>query len=273
MVKSMRSKLLELRVRVGSLAFLLLLLAACDEPVYHSLSELEANEMVVVLEQHGLKAHKAVDPGDDQAWMVSVAAAERVRAWQILQDEGLPRPDVSGFGEHYPSGGLVPTSGEERIILQYSTAQELRKTLLAVDSVVDAQVNLVLPEKPTLRLEATVLEPPRASVLVKYHPAEEQAPLSEDAVRALVAGGVEGLDIEHVQVVFTRSIRSARPLKASELSAVGPLSVANESKFKFQLLILGMGSSILLLCAALTYLVFRQRREAERAPSSAEGAG
>lgn len=234
--------------------------AGCAEPIYHGIGEVEANEMVVVLEQHGLEAGKQRDPQADNKWVVTVPGAERVRAWKVLQDEGLPRPEVSGFSEFYPSGGLVPTSSEERVLLQYSTAQELRQSLLAVDAVVGARVNLVLPEKPRVRLHNTVVEPPRASVLIKYQPTHTKPPLSEDAVRRLVAGGVEGLNPENIEVIFTRSMRSARPLSEPELAAIGPISVAQKSKLIFQVMIFGMGFCIVALCAGIAFLILRSRR-------------
>jgi len=239
---------------------LLLGSAGCAEPIYHGIGEVEANEMVVVLEQHGLEAGKERDPEADNKWVVTVPGAERVRAWKVLQDEGLPRPEVSGFSAFYPSGGLVPTSSEERVLLQYSTAQELRQTLLAVDSVVGARVNLVLPDKPRVRLHNTVIEPPRASVLIKYQPTQAKPPLSEDAVRRLVAGGVEGLSPENIEVIFTRSMRSARPLSEPALAAIGPISVAQKSKLTFQIMIFGMGFCIVVLCAGIAFLILRSRR-------------
>lgn len=235
--------------------------AGCSEPIYHGLDEQEANEMVVTLEQHGLEAGKEKDPEGENAWKVTVPSATKVEAWRVLQAEGLPRPDVSGFDAFYPSGGLVPTSSEERVLLQYSTAQELRKSLLAVDGIVDARVNLVLPEKPRVQLETTVVEPPRASVLIKYASERKKAPLDDQAVRKLVAGGVEGLDGEHVDVIFTRSTHTARPVVEPQLATVGPVSVATKSKPVFQILVVGMGLCIVLLTAGLVFLVFRMRRK------------
>jgi type III secretion protein J len=239
-----------------------LFVGGCTEPIYHGLGEKEANEMVVVLEQHGLEAGKERDPAADNAWKVTVPSAVKVDAWQVLQTEGLPRPKVSGFDAFYPSGGLVPTASEERVLLQYSTAQELRKSLLAVDSVVDAQVNLVLPEKPRVQLETTVVEPPRASVLIKHRAVDEEAGLlSTESAKKLVAGGVEGLDEENVEVIFTRAQRTAKPLAEPALATVGPVSVAHKSKSIFQFLIVAMGLIIVMMTGGMVYLVFRMRRQ------------
>lgn len=260
------TKMVKRWLMLAAASMVAMLGAACTEPIHHGLLERQANEMIVVLEQHGIEASKEPDPTADEVWRVTVPSAMRVEAWHVLQNEGLPRPDVSGFDEFYPSGGLVPTASEERILLQFSTAQELRESLLDVDGVVAARVNLVLPEKPRVQLETTVIEPPRASVLIKHRAADEAPPLDQAQVRRLVAGGVEGLDGERVEVIFTRAMRSARPLEQSEFATVGPVSVAGKSKGVFQVMIAAMGLCIVLLAAGLVYLVFRMRRE----PAGAE---
>lgn len=216
--------------------------------------------MVVVLEQHGIEAGKEKDPAADNAWRVAVPSAMKVEAWRVLQSEGLPRPKVSGFDAFYPSGGLVPTASEERVLLQYATAQELRNSLLTVDGVVDAQVNLVLPEKPKVQLETTVVQPPRASVLIKYQSEDAKPPMSEEQVSRLVSGGVEGLDREAVTVIYTRAKRGAKPLVEPQVATVGPVSVAKKSKGILQGLIAFMGVCIVLLSAGVAFLLFRMRR-------------
>ncbi len=243
------------------LVFLALFAVGCTESIYHGLDERQANEMVVVLEQHGMEAGKEVDPAGEGTWKVTVPTAVKAQAWQVLQNEGLPRPEVAGFDAFYPSGGLVPTASEERVLLQYATAQELRESLLAIDGIVDARVNLVMPEKPRVQLETTVIEPPRASVLLKYHAGAEEPPISDDATRQLVAGGVEGLEEQQVDIIFTRAARSAKPLAESKLATVGPVSLAPKSKGVFQLLIALMGLCIVLLSAGLVYMVFRARKK------------
>ena len=238
-------------------------LVGCSEPVYHGLSESDANEMVVLLEQNGIEASKAPDPAADEAWIVEVPTAQSSSAWQILEREGLPRRDISGFESFYPSGGLVPTENEERVLLQFSTSQELTRSLLKVDGIVDAQVNLVLPEKPAVQLETTVVEPPRASVLVKYRADLEKPPLTRKDIARLVAGGVEGLDPEQINVIFTRASRVSEPLQKPKTEAVGPIAVASESKSTLQILIGIMGACIVGLSGGLVFFVLRVRRSKE----------
>lgn len=235
-------------------------IVGCKAEVYHGLEENQANRMVVALEQEGISADKAKDPAGDAKWMVTVPGGEKVRAWQVLEAKGLPRKDVSGFDEFYPSGGLIPTASEERILLQYATAQELRTTLLKVDGVVEAHVNLVLPEKPRVKLENTKVEPPRASVLVKYRIPKgvEKAPLTQEDVRRIVAGGVESMSAENVQVTLSESQHDLKKIGDPDFSTVGPVSVAPRSKTMLQAVVGVMGLIIVLLGAGIVFLLWQK---------------
>ncbi|MFU8806297.1 MAG: hypothetical protein ACNA8W_20975 [Bradymonadaceae bacterium] len=246
-------------IAIAALLFCLFCLG-CTETIYHGLSEREANEMVVVLEQHAIEAHKGRDSSGDDVWVVSVATGARVEAWRVLEIEGLPRPAAGGFGEFYPSGGLIPTSGEERILLQYATAREIQTSLLKIEGVVDAHVNLVMPAKPRVQLSTETVEPPRASVLLKYRAREGMPlPIEEEALRGLVAGGVEGLSGENIEVIMIPAMRSIQPLGKSQMGQVGPISVAEGSKTFLQVLIGLMGAVIMALAGGLAFLITRKK--------------
>lgn len=236
----------------------------CREEVYHDLSERRANELVVALEQEGIRADKVQDPSSDGKWMVTVPSGEKVRAWKTLESNGLPKPDVQGFGEFYPTGGLIPTSSEEQILFQYATAQELRKTLLKVDGVVDAQVNLVLPEEPRVKLANTEVEPPRASVLVKYTPTRaspKENPVTREQIEKLVAGGVKGLERKRVEVIMTEARDATEELEEPEFAQVGPVAVAPQSKRALQAVIGVMGLIVVILGGGVVFLLWQRLRE------------
>jgi len=236
----------------------------CREEVYHGLSERRANELVVALEREGIRADKVGDPSADGKWMVTVPSGEKVRAWKSLESDGLPKPEVEGFGEFYPTGGLIPTSSEERVLFQYATSQELRKTILKIDGVVDAQVNLVLPEEPRVQLANTEIEPPRASVLVKYTPTRASAetqPVTRAQVKKLVAGGVKGLDRERVEVILTAAREATEDLEDPEFAQVGPVAVAPQSKRALQVVVGVMGLIVVILGGGVVYLLWQRLRE------------
>lgn len=252
------------RERLGARVLLCLVAAAlftgCTAEVYHGLDEASANDMIVALEQHGIDGDKAPDPNEEGRWVVTVPAASEVEAWRVLEAEGLPRPEVKGFDNFYPTGGLIPTTSEERVMLQYATSQELRRSLLTVDGVVDARVNLVLPEKARVPMPNQEPEEPRASVLIKYRPgAEDAAPVDAAQVRALVSGGVEDLEPERVNVILTPEVGSARPLAAPRYAQVGPIAVAPQSKTWMQIVIGVLSLLVVALGGVVAFLLVRGR--------------
>ena len=241
-----------------ALAACLSTLAACKAELHHNLDERAANDMIVVLEQHGVQADKAPDSTNKEAWMVVVPSQSRVQAWSILKAEGLPRPAAEGFGKFYPSGGLIPTSSEEHVLLQYATAQELRRGLLTLDGVVDAHVNLVLPKKSRVRMSRDAEQTTRASILIKYRPVEEgKAPLTEDQIKRFATGGVEDLDPKDISVIL--SPEAHRPLLEPKLQQVGPIAVDGRSKPILQGVIALLVTVILLMGAGIGFLIVRRR--------------
>lgn len=239
----------------------LAVLVGCGEPLQHGLEESEANAMVVSLNNQGVEARKVRDPADDERWAVEVPSDQRVQAWSILQQEGFPRPEAGGFADFYPGGGLIPTAKEERVVLQYATAQELQASLLRVDGIIDAHVHLVLPEQPRVRLADDDVSQPRASVLVQWQRSEEGPPLDAEAIRQLVSGAVENLSAESVHVVMTpvEGPETISEPMEPQLARVGPVAVAPESQGLLRGMVLMMGVVIIALSSGLVYVLLTRR--------------
>src|SRR5206468_11643220 len=120
-----------------------------------------------------------------------------VRGWRILQENGLPRQKVKGLEEVFSTTGMIPTASEEKARLLMAFSGELSRTLKSIQGIVDARVQVVLPENSPL-LQADQRNPTTASVLVRYR--GTQPPLTEEEVKKLVARGVEGLQPDNVGV-------------------------------------------------------------------------
>lgn len=193
----------------GAAAILALQISLCgclSRDLQTGLDEQEAQEICVVLNQNGLDARTSREKAEQNAppkWSVSVRGGDEnlVLAWRILKENGLPRQKVKGFDEVYATTGMIPTASEEKAKLLLALSGELTRTLKSVAGVVDARVQVVLPENSPL-LDKSQWSQTTASVLVKHRWA--RPPLSEDEVKRLVARGVEGLQPENVGVVFKR---------------------------------------------------------------------
>ena len=198
-----RLRLAQLLVVLG----LTLLLSAC---VTHSLqtglSEQDAQEVVVLLNENGIEsfATKGVsEKKGEEKWDVMIRGGDQnlARAWRVLEENGLPRQKDQGLQDVFSNSGMIPTATEEKARLLLGTSGEISHTLKSVAGVVDAHVLVVMPDSSPL-LDKSDRVPPTASVLVKYR--GHDLPLTEDDVKKLVARAVEGLQPENVAVVYKR---------------------------------------------------------------------
>lgn len=196
--------------RLAQLALVVCLLMLCgclSRDLQSGLSEQDAQEIVVVLKQNGLDAFPVREQGGDRdsapAWTVKVKGGSRnlLVAWQVMQDNGLPRQKVKGMEEVFSNKGMIPTASEEKARMLLGLSGELTRTIKSVAGVLDARVQVVLPDNSPL-VDKSQWSATTASVLIKHR--GSAPPLTEDEVKSLVARGVEGLQPENVAVVFKR---------------------------------------------------------------------
>ncbi len=183
------------------------LLTAC---VTHSLrsglNEDDAQEIVVLLNEHGIEASAEKAAGEKkgtESWSVIVHGGDQnlASAWRVLEENGLPREKDKGLEDVFANTGMIPTAGEEKARLLVGISGEIQRALKSVAGVVDAHVLVVLPESSPL-LDKADRVPPTASVLIKYRGSD--LPLAEDDVKKLVSKAVEGLQAENVAVVYKK---------------------------------------------------------------------
>ncbi|MCW5964619.1 MAG: hypothetical protein KIT83_11320 [Bryobacterales bacterium] len=213
---SNRFSKLKCRLRVaGSIlaAVWMLALTGClRHDLSTGLTEREAQEMIVILKENGLDASRVLvkREREEPSWTVMVKGGDQnlVLAWRVLQENGLPRQRVRGLNEVFSKEGMIPTATEERAKYLVGLSGEVSETLRAITGVVDARVNLVIPENSPL-LEKANWKQATASVLLKYR--TEKPPLHEDSIKSLVARAVEGLDNENITVVMQRVTPTVQP--------------------------------------------------------------
>jgi type III secretion protein J len=183
------------------------LLSACvTHELQSELSEQDAQEIVVLLNENGIDASAvkaATEKKGEEKWAVVIRGGDQnlARAWRVLQENGLPRQKDKGLEDVFANSGMIPTATEEKARLLVGISGEINRTLKAVAGVVDARVLVVMPDSSPL-LDKTERMPPTASVLIKYRGGS--FPLTEDDVKKLVARAVEGLQPENVAVVYKR---------------------------------------------------------------------
>lgn len=204
----------------------LTLIACGSEIIIHDIGEKEANEIVVLLSEYDIVTSKTMrDTGREILYSIAVKPGARVQAMKVLNEHDYPRRKIGGYDKVYAEGGLIPTSSEEKAKKIQAIEGEIERQLTLVPGVLDAQVNLVIPEESALRTNEETQVPTTASVAVKYIPSKGGGkPLQEPEVRAIVAAGVEKLRADNVVVVMTQASTSQRAdAECRESTGKGPL--------------------------------------------------
>lgn len=189
------------------IAGLIVVLSACvTHELQTGLSEQDAQEIVVLLNENGIDASATKGVGEkkgEEKWSVVIRGGDQnlAHAWRVLQDNGLPRQKDKGLEDVFSNAGMIPTATEEKARLLLGTSGEISRTLKSVDGVVDAHVLVVMPDNSPL-LDKTERMAPTASVLIKYR--GDAPPLTDDDVKKLVGRAVEGLQAENVAVVYKK---------------------------------------------------------------------
>ncbi len=229
-----------------------------ESPLYGSLDEQRANQVVAVLLDNGIPCTKA--SGDDGAWSVAVSSSRFSEAVDILEQAGLPGQTFVGVGDMFSSTGMVSSPTEERIRFMYALAQDLSATLTEIDGVQSARVHVVLPENDPFRNE---VKPSSASVFIKHRydaDMESQVPF----IKNLVKDGIEGLQYDNISVALFRGEppRFQETANGITLTTLFGYPVPQSSVPGLTRLFLGLGVfGVVALgaCAVLLWLYFGKR--------------
>jgi type III secretion protein J len=192
----------------------LFVLTGCEEALYSSLQEQEANEVLAALSAEGIAARKERLEGNN--WQVSVDGSRLGVALALLRSQGLPREHRATLGDVFQKQGLVSTPSEERMRYIFAVSQELSQTLSEIDGVVAARVHVVIPENDPL---STKIRPSSAAVFIKYRP-DANLKLLSPTVKDLVAHGIEGLSHDQVALTLVEANRPAIALSAESASSL-----------------------------------------------------
>ena len=137
------------------LSFLiLLLLAGCDtnENIDNSITERDANEIVVYLSSKGIEAQKILMPSSGlgttaptNLYSIAVSPDQAVDAMATLNKVGLPRPQGITLLNLFAKSGLMSSTMEDTVRYQAGMAEQLKNTIRKIDGVIDADVQISYP--------------------------------------------------------------------------------------------------------------------------------
>lgn len=235
---------------------LALVLSGCDNYriVIHGVEEREANEIVVFLASRGIKAQKLEAKSGGGVggaaavylWNISVQEQQMNSAMSLLNQNGLPRKRGTNLLELFAKQGLMTSEKEETIRYQAGLEQQIANTIRKIDGVIDADVQLSFPSEGATSIGATAPNPSQrltAAVYVKHQGILDD-PNSHlvSKIKRLVAGSINGLDINDVTVISDRSrftdISLAPSLEGStaprNYTSIWSIQLAHDSVARFR---------------------------------------
>lgn len=222
------------------------LLAGCQDELYSSLSEGEANEMMAILMANSIPTLKT---SDKIGFNLSVDQGDMLRAIAVLKDAGFPKSQHDSIGKVFQQSGIMSSPFEERVRYIYALGQDVAETLSHIDGVVTARVNIVLPETPEL---GQPVKPSSAAVFIKHEPGVD-LDYFVPQIKRLVSSSIEGLDYSAVTVVLAEATpmkEVAIAPKKSTVELVPGLSVRDGDQGRFWELAMGAIFLVVLLIGA-----------------------
>lgn len=192
---------------------LLCVVAACSSQtiIVNSVSEREANELVVLLNSKGIKAVKVPSPvstvgggGGEKMWDITVPPQNITESLAVLNQAGLPRTRGTTLLDLFGKSGLVPSDLQDRIRYQEGLSEQLANTIRKMDGIIDADVQFTMPST-----ESTTPETLTASVYVKHRGILDNPNcLLMTKIKRLVACAIPGLAQDNVCVIADRAMLS-----------------------------------------------------------------
>lgn len=183
----------------------LLFFASCSKmAIYHDLSEVEANEILVALQDRGIDAQKVKEVKSQQVtWSIQVPNKDASAAQKILVENNLPRKRELGFSGICKEKGLIPTPDEEKCRKILALKGEIINSLEKIPGVIEADVVLNIPEISEFASETQASKRPTASAVLKVRKSTEGLEITEPKAQRFISNSVENLDPRDVSVVIT----------------------------------------------------------------------
>lgn len=253
--------------------FALALLTACgsQKTIVHGLDEREANDIIVFLAKKGIEALKVQNVGSGSGaaqtvilWDITVSPEKAVEATAALNEGGYPKRPGQNLLTIFPKSGLVPSEMEEKIRYQAGLAEQIASTIRKIDGVLDADVQLSIPEEDPLNPTAK-REHVSASVYVK-HTGILDDPNSQliPKIKRFVSSSIQGLDYDNVTVIPDRARFSETPFtrptghtEDMEYVSIWGIDLSKNSAFLFQVIFFSFTILLLLLLISFFWLIWK----------------
>ena len=264
-------------IKTFTLLGLIFLFTGCDtsREVVSSIEEKEANVILVLLESKGIPASKVAAStsggmGSDTTPKYSIAVPDKysIEAIAYLNQNGFPRQKGTTLLDLFAKQGLMTSDKEETIRYQAGLAQQLTNTIMMIDGVIDANVQLSFPpEESSLMNQETEQRKITAAVYVKHQGVIDDPNIHlENKIKRLISGSVSGLDINDVTVVSDRSrftditleqMPEALGGKPGEYVSIWSIVMSKNSASRFRFLFFLITTITVILALIVGWLIWK----------------
>jgi len=257
----------------------LFILTSCESNriIVNDVDEREANEIIVFLSSKGIQAEKVassapVGAGAENAnlWSIAVESDRMTESMALLNQIGLPRRMGTDLLTLFSKQGLMTSEKEETIRYQAGLAQQIANMLKKIDGVIDAVVQLSFPRENNNIVPGTNNAPASkvtAAVYIKHQGILDD-PNSHliTKIKRLVAGSVNGLDINEVTVISDRSrytditlfeLKESIASKPKDYVSVWSIVMSQSSVATFRVLFFTFSFLLVLLSLIIGWLLWK----------------
>lgn len=228
--------------------------------IYHDLTESEANEILVALQDRGIDAQKLKEVKSQQVtWSIQVPNKDSSAAQKILVENNLPRKKELGFSGMCKEKGLIPTPDEERCRKVLGMKGEIINSLEKIPGVIAADVVLNIPEVSEFASETQPSKRPTASAVLRVKKTAEGLEITEPKVQRFISNTVENLDPRDVSVVITYIQTPEEAFKQAgiKLVSIAGLKMDVSSKDTFKIYALSVLILLVGVSVALVFTLFK----------------
>lgn len=253
------------------LILLTLFLTSCESlsVIINGIDEREANEILVVLNEANIEGEKQASEGKVINWNIAVPKSNKIEALTILTRRGYPRSKRENVLQIInQSSGLVPSDTTEELKFREGKARQIENTILKMDGVIDASVEISYPKSDPLNPSGH--KPPlTASVYVKLEGPLDPNNQLVSRVKRLVSSSINNLEFDNVTVITDQQRLNdySSSGKAGTSQALNPnlvktwgVTMTKSSQATFQTIFSSLLALLLFSLSLLAFLFFKLSR-------------
>lgn len=196
------------------------LLVGCDNQLLLShLSQRQSNEVLAVLQEHGVEASRKQDT--KQGDSIKVSPQDFVLAVDLLRQYNLPSKEPIEIIQAFPGDSLVASPQAERTRLLSLIEQRLEQSLLTIPDVVNARVHVSYPlngNKPTKQVQ-------KISSLVTYA-GNEDPKLMMNKIKLFLTSSFAETSYDNVSVVVVSRPPLQHQVRQQPENSLNPIWIA-----------------------------------------------